>query len=176
MTFKKTKAIIALTLAVGIVGILSYNVKAEDDGLLDEGIIDTQNGITGEPVLMPVSAYIESGKPTYTGCTKESGIIAARKEWLGMSAILYYITPENEIGEMIGIYPIEDIGYGKSIGYGCSDFDDRKYAGDIEVGMCIDMRCSSYQECVNFMTDTFIGAEYSRTGSAVYFQLIDGDG
>jgi hypothetical protein len=148
----------------------------EEPVFIDEGIINTENDFSGNPVLMPVTAYIEKGKPTATGNTKACGILAAKEEWLGCTAILYKVADDGRIGDIIGIFPIEDIGYGKSTGYGISDFKGRKSAGDIELGCCIDMRCASYSDCLLFLRSTFVGAEYSRSGSAVYFQLLDAEG
>lgn len=151
--------------------------ETEDETVfIDEGIVDTENHFTGNPVIMPVTAYVEKGKPTVTGCKKSRGILAFKREWLGCTAILYKVAEDGGLGDFIGIYPIEDIGYGKSIGWGESEFWGRDFTGDIESGACIDMRCASYSECVDFLKETYIGAEYSRTGSAVYFQLIKSEG
>lgn len=156
----------------------TVSAKAEEVSVfLDEGILNTENDFVDEPVLMPVTAYVERGKPTVTGCSKARGILAAKREWLGYSAVLYKIADDGGVGDIIGVFPIEDIGYGKKTNLNISsEFKGRDCAGDIELGMCVDMRCANYSECVEFMTATFIGPEFSRTGSAVYFQLIKGDG
>jgi hypothetical protein len=174
---KFNRQFLAALLGLSVAFIWTVPTKAEEAVVfVDEGIVDTDNDFMDEPVLMPVTAYIEKGKPTVTGCTKARGILAAKQEWLGHTAILYKIADDGGIGELIGIFPVEDIGYGKATGFGSSVFSGRNSAGDIELGMCIDMRCANYSECVEFLTETFVGAEYSRTGSAVYFQLIKADG
>ena len=174
---KFNSVFLAALLGLTVACIWTIPTKAEEvEVFMDEGIINTQNDFCDNPVIMPVTAYVEKGKPTVTGCTKARGILAAKREWLGYTAILYKIADDGSIGDIIGVFPIEDIGYGKATGFSKSEFKGRKSAGDIELGMCVDMRCANYQECVDFMLSTFVGADYSRTGSAVYFQLIKGDG
>lgn len=174
---KLNKLFISCIACSVIVGMTTFSAMAADDTVVtDEGIVSTDNALFGNPIIMPITAYIERGKPTVTGNTKARGVLAAKREWLGHTAVLYKITDDGGIGDIIGIFPIEDIGYGKATGHGVSEFKGRKSAGDIEMGCCVDMRCANYQECVNFLVDTYVGAEYSRSGSAVYFQLIDADG
>ena len=59
---------------------------------------------------MRTTVYCLDGK-TCTGKEVRKGICATgRKEWIGKTAILYERLPNDRLGDMIGIFEIEDSG------------------------------------------------------------------
>lgn len=100
-----------------------------------------------EPFLMESTAYYY-GEVTKDGSKVRPGIVAAKEEWLGLTAILYEVDPDGTIGAVCGIYEIRDTG---------SDYRIRN-------GTCIDIYIPDKEECI----------EYGR--QQVYIQLIQADG
>lgn len=68
--------------------------------------------------MMRATAYIGDSEWTYSGAHVRPGIAAMRKEDIGKTAIVYQRLPGNEIGEVIGIYEIEDTGSAKGVANG----------------------------------------------------------
>ena len=64
---------------------------------------------TPQPVRC--TCYIEHGI-TASGIQTRNGIIAGRKEWLGMAAVLYEIKEDGTLGDFIGYYEFCDTGAG----------------------------------------------------------------
>ena len=100
-----------------------------------------------DPFLIESTAYCY-GETTADGSKVHPGIVAARKEWLGLTAILYKVKPDGSIGEIIGLYEIKDTG------------------GDYRIknGTCIDIYIPDEDACI----------EYGR--QQVYIQLIAAEG
>ena len=99
-------------------------------------------------ILVDSTAYYDKykaghgadGRPLVEGLT-----IAGKKEWIGMSVVLYDLDKN-----MIGIYEVRDTGYGQASGYGQSQILKGKTVGTIEAGKCIDIYFDSYAECVQW--------------------------
>lgn len=100
-----------------------------------------------EPFLIESTAYYY-GEVTKDGSKVHPGIAAAKEEWLGLTAILYEVEPDGDIGAVCGIYEIKDTG------------------GDyrIQNGTCIDIFIPDEASCI----------EYGRR--KVYIQLVQADG
>ena len=87
-----------------------------------------------ELIKMHATAYCLPGK-TCTGKEVRIGLCATgRREWIGKTAILYQRLPNGEVGEIVGIYEIEDTGCSESVidcWYPdldqCQDFMNRVY-------------------------------------------------
>ena len=122
-------------------------------------------------MLMNTTAYYH-GQITYSGQAVREGIAAGKEEWIGEAAVIYEAIPRGdgyEAGDLLGVYEIQDIGYGKSSGDRIpskvrSDKDSR---GTIERGECLDIYRESYDRCVEWM---------KQTGGMVYVQIIPADG
>lgn len=107
------------------------------------------NARTSEPespelVKMRATAYLDTGKLTYTGKNGHLGIAGASKNHIGQTAIVYQRLPGDVLGEVIGIYEIEDTGpaEGAANGFvidiwqpdmdGCQQFMNRVYEDGCE--------------------------------------------
>lgn len=100
----------------------------------------------GSPFKIESTAYCY-GEITASGQAVREGIAAGRKDWIGLTAIVY--TDDNgEVGELLGIYEILDTG------------------GDyrIKEGKCIDIYMMDKQDCI----------EWGRRN--VWIQLVDAKG
>ncbi|MCM1039823.1 MAG: hypothetical protein NC434_10915 [Ruminococcus sp.] len=100
-----------------------------------------------EPFLIESTAYCY-GETTADGSRVRPGIAAAKREWMGLTAILYEVGADGSIGEVIGLYEIKDTG------------------GDprIKNGTCIDIYIPDEDACI----------EYGR--QQVYIQLVAAEG
>lgn len=99
---------------------------------------------------MRATAYCLNGK-TYTGKEVRKGLCAtSNKEWLGKTAILYKRLPNNDIGEIVGIYEITDTG--------CKDYV-------VDVWMPED-------ECQTFMNKVY----KDDCGGKVWVQILEARG
>lgn len=121
--------------------------------------------------LMQTTAYYH-GSITYSGERVREGIAAGKEEWIGEAAVIYEAIPQDdgyEAGELLGVYEIQDIGYGKSSGDGIPSKVrcDKDSRGTIERGECLDIYRESYDRCVDWM---------KQTGGVVYVQIIPADG
>lgn len=99
-----------------------------------------------EPFVIESTAYYE-GEITASGRKVREGICAGRKEWLGLTCIVYE-DDNGKMGDYIGIYEILDTGS-----------DER-----IRNGRCIDFYMRSEDDCW----------EWGRR--KVWIQLIDAKG
>lgn len=89
---------------------------------------------------------------TYTGKHTRNGICATgRKEWLGYTAIVYQRLPNDHIGDIIGIYEIEDTGCKENV---------------------LDVWCTDIEECQEFMSAVY---EDGCQGK-IYVEVIRADG
>lgn len=82
----------------------------------------------GNPFPVEVTAYCDNGI-TASGSHTRTGICAAKKEWIGYTAIIY-----NSDMELVGIYQIEDTG---------SDYR-------LKNGSCIDIWLPDYDSCIKW--------------------------
>ena len=122
-------------------------------------------------MLMSTTAYYH-GRITYSGQEVREGIAAGKEEWIGEAAVIYEAIPRGdgyEAGDLLGVYEIQDIGYGRSSGDGIpsSVRSDKDSRGTIERGECLDIYRESYERCVEWM---------KQTGGMVYVQIIPADG
>lgn len=111
------------------------------------------------PFKVDCTAYINpngnktaSGKPTIEGIT-----LAGKKEWLGMTAALYLMDEDGNIGEFIGYREFQDTGYGQK-----SKLNPGQ--GTIQSGECVDLYFDSYEEAL----------KWGRR--RIWIQVIDADG
>jgi len=111
-----------------------------------------------EPFKICTTAYCQ-GEITYTGVPVRAGICAVKKEWVGLTAVVYECNPDGSIGNLLGFWECLDTGFG-----GDADGDG---IGSIETGKVIDMYFPTLEECQDWM---------KLTGGKVYVQLIDAKG
>lgn len=112
----------------------------------------------GKPFKIYTTAYYY-GEITASGAPVREGIAAAKKEWMGLTAIIYRYEPDGSIGEVLGIFEILDTGFG-----GDADGDG---IGSIQEGKCIDIYRSGAAGVQEWM---------ELTGGKVYVQLINAKG
>ena len=112
----------------------------------------------GEPFKMYTTAY-HHGEITASSVPVRRGICAVKREWMGLTAIVYEYKPDGSMGDMIGIWECLDTGFG-----GDADGDG---VGSIESGKVIDMYFPTLEECRDWM---------KQTGGKVYVQLVDAEG
>lgn len=76
---------------------------------------------------------------------KANHTLAGPISWRGKEVELY-----DKDKNYIGDYTFNDVGYGKSIGYGNSKLLKGKPLGDIEAGKCIDIFFDTKNECFEY--------------------------
>ena len=84
-----------------------------------------------KPQPVRCTCYIEHGI-TASGIQTRNGIIAGRKEWLGMAAVLYEVKEDGTLGDFIGYYEFCDTGAG-------IDTDNDGIGDTIETGNSVDV-------------------------------------
>lgn len=174
----KLKILIAIGLASAILTAPVYAAEITTAHDLAQEYLEYSENVekVEEPTakLMTVTCYTETGKRTATGSTKQSGIVAARVEDLGAIAVVYKVNENGGIGEYLGTWEVQDVGYGASTKQGASDIKPGRSEGDIESGQCLDFRHATYSECVQFMRLTRTGE--GRSGSQVWVEIVRGQG
>ena len=113
---------------------------------------------TQEPFKMYTTAY-HYGEITASGTPVRRGICAVKREWMGLTAVVYECNPDGSIGDLLGYWECLDTGFG-----GDADGDG---IGSIEAGKVIDMYFPTLEECQGWM---------EQTGGKVYVQLVDAEG
>lgn len=136
------KRVISCLFVIGILLFVALSAKADE----------------GEPFKMYTTAY-HHGEITASGVPVRRGICAVKREWMGLTAIVYEYKPDGSMGDMIGIWECLDTGFG-----GDADGDG---VGSIESGKVIDMYFPTLEECRDWM---------EQTGGKVYVQLVDAEG
>lgn len=111
-----------------------------------------------EPKKILTTAYCDTGI-TASGNYTRYGICAGKREWIGMTVILYERDENNEIGELLGIFEVLDTGFGAD--------SDGNGIGSIQEGKVIDVYFPTYEECEEWM---------KKTKGKAYMQLIYADG
>lgn len=112
-----------------------------------------------KPVQIRCTCYVDRGT-TASGVETREGIIAGKREWLGKTAVLYSITEEGKIGELIGIYEFADTGAG-------IDTDGDGQGDSIKKGLSVDV----------WMPSMEAAREWVKTyGDYVFIQVIDAEG
>lgn len=100
---------------------------------------------------MHATAYCLQGK-TYTGKHVRKGIAATgNKDLLGLTAVVYQRLPDGDIGDLIGIYEIEDTGCKENV---------------------IDIWCEDLEECQELMDQVYEDGCQGR----VWCEIIDAKG
>ena len=89
-------------------------------------------------IKMHATAYCIEGK-TYSGKHTRRGIAAASKEYIGKTALVYQRLPGDEVGDLIGIYEIEDTGGTEGL----------------TSGNVIDIWCPDLDACQEFMNTVY---------------------
>ena len=136
------KRVISCLFVIGLLLFAALSAKADE----------------GEPFKMYTTAY-HHGEITASGVPVRRGICAVKREWMGLTAIVYEYKPDGSMGDMIGIWECLDTGFG-----GDADGDG---VGSIESGKVIDMYFPTLEECRDWM---------EQTGGKVYVQLVDAEG
>lgn len=136
MTLKFINAI-TITIATCLIGFSSY--------------------ANNEPTLikMHATAYCLEGT-TASGIQTREGIAAAKREWIGKTAIIYQRLPDNKVGKVIGIYEIEDTGTTKGL----------------TSGSVIDVWCSDMDNCQLFMNEVY----KDGCNGKVFVEILDARG
>ena len=111
------------------------------------------------PQPVRCTCYIDRGT-TASGIQTRNGIIAGRKEWLGMAAVLYEVKEDGTLGDFIGCYEFCDTGAG-------IDTDGDGNGDTIKTGNSVDVWQPS-------MTNA--RAWIREHGDYVYMQIVDGKG
>lgn len=90
-------------------------------------------------VKMRATAYEDTGSKTRSGNYPHYGTAGGQEDMLGKTIVMYQRLPNDEVGEIIGIFEIEDTGSAKGANEGhvidvwkpnldeCQDFMDRVY-------------------------------------------------
>ena len=92
----KRRFTIVLLITILIFACISFtNTKAEQD--------------FSEPFKVHITCYIDEGI-TASGEHTRQGICAMKREWIGQTAIVYLRKEDGSIGDVYGIYEIEDCG------------------------------------------------------------------
>ena len=89
-------------------------------------------------IKMHATAYCIHGT-TRSGKQTRKGIAACNKKYLGMTALVYQRLPNDEVGELIGIYEIEDTGETEGL----------------KNGNVIDIWCPDLDACQEFMNRVY---------------------
>ena len=106
--------------------------------------------------MMRATAYRDTGRPCKSGVWPHEGVAGAREDLIGKTAIVYQRLPGNKIGEVIGIYEIEDTGITEGV----------------INGNVIDIWCPDMDACQLFMNRVY---EDGCRGK-VFVQFIDAEG
>lgn len=107
---------------------------------------------------MYTTAY-HYGEITASGAPVRRGICAVKREWMGLTAVVYECNPDGSIGELLGFWECLDTGFG-----GDADGDG---IGSIQEGKVIDMYFPTQEECHEWD---------KQTGGKVYVQFVDAKG
>ena len=108
-----------------------------------------------KPQPVRCTCYIEHGI-TASGIQTRNGIIAGRKEWLGMAAVLYEVKEDGTLGDFIGYYEFCDTGAG-------IDTDNDGIGDTIESGNSVDVWQPSMESA---------RAWVKEHGDYVYMQIV----
>lgn len=106
---KNSKRNIMLELIAALVIIVVMAVASNSNSYSAQPIRDWTYYQMPQPVRC--TCYIEHGITASERKTRE-GIIAGRKEWLGMAAVLYEVKEDGTLGDFIGYYEFCDTGAG----------------------------------------------------------------
>ena len=154
---KKSKGSIMLKLLATIVLVAVLVVAGKSTSHSAQPIRDWTYYRMPQPVRC--TCYIDRGT-TASGIQTRDGIIAGRKEWIGMMAVLYEVKEDGTLGDFIGYYEFCDTGAG-------IDTDNDGIGDTIRTGNSVDVWQPS-------MTNA--RAWIREHGDYVYMQIVDGKG
>lgn len=118
MKSKMKMAILSIILACAV-----FAIKAQAD----------EKPPIGELLELEATAYCY-GEITADGSKVREGICAAKRSWMGLTAIVYLQNEDGSIGDFLGFYEIKDTGGEQRI----------------KDGKCIDIYMPSYDDCMEF--------------------------
>ena len=107
------------------------------------------------PQMVRCTCYIDKGI-TASGIQTRDGVIAGRKEWLGMMAVLYEVKEDGTLGNFIGYYEFCDTGAG-------IDTDNDGKGDTIKTGNSVDVWQPSMQHARSWVKEH---------GDYVYMQIV----
>lgn len=105
---------------------------------------------------MRATAYKSENTLTYTGTVPHVGVAAARKDLIGKTIAMYQRLPGNEVGELIGIYEIQDTGPAEGVAN----------------GNVIDIWCPNLDACQDFMNQIYADGCHGK----VFVQFFNAEG
>lgn len=129
-------------MTVSIALTICPEAKAEEQPTLIKGFATAYNGPSG---------YTCTGKPVH------KGICGGCQEYIGKAIILYQRLPDDEIGQILGIYECEDTGPSTDA---------------FKEGRLIDVWCEDLEACQKFMDRVY---EDGCQGK-VWIEVIEADG
>lgn len=135
---KKRVISVALLIAMCLIGFTSY---ADEEPTL---------------VKMRATAYPDTGNKTKSGNYPHYGTAGGREDMLGKTIIMYQRLPNDGVGEIIGIFEMEDTGSAKGA----------------REGHVIDVWKPNIDECQDFMNRVY----EDGCGGKVWVQFIDAKG
>lgn len=144
---------------LGNVSPVQQSIEAVIEEIINKNIdvvnVEVDTVTAPDPEKEPEPTYIEVGstaycdpvdKPLASGEYPRAGhTLAGKREWMGLEADLY----DSEMNYM-GTYRFEDVGYGRSTGYGDSELFPGRNLGDIETGDTIDIWFGTEMECLEY--------------------------
>lgn len=136
---KKRVISVALLIAMCLIGFTSY---ADSQPTLIKGY---------------ATAYIGNSDHTCTGDKVREGICGGCQEYIGKTIVLYQRLPNDEVGEILGIWECLDTGIGTE---------------GFQQGRVIDVYCPTMDDCQDFMDRIY---EDGCQGKC-YIQVIDAKG
>lgn len=112
-----------------------------------------------EPTLIKgyATAYIGESEYTCTGDHVREGICGGCKDYIGKTIVLYQRLPNDEVGEILGIWECLDTGTGTE---------------GFQQGKVIDVWCEDLDKCQDFMDLIYTNGAQGR----VFIQVIEANG
>lgn len=112
-----------------------------------------------QPTLIKgyATAYIGNSEYTCTGDRVKEGICGGCKDYIGKTIILYQRLPNDEVGQILGIWECLDTGTGTE---------------GFQQGKVIDVYKPTLEDCQKFMDLIYTNGAHGK----VYIQVLDADG
>lgn len=136
---KKRVISVALLIAMCLTGFTSY---ADSQPTLIKGY---------------ATAYIGESEYTCTGDRVREGICGGCRDYVGKTIVLYQRLPNDEVGEILGIWECLDTGIGTE---------------GFQQGRVIDVYCPTMDDCQDFMDLIYTNNAHGK----VWIQVIDAKG
>lgn len=136
---KKRVISVALLIAMCLIGFTSY---ADSQPTLIKGY---------------ATAYIGESEYTCTGDRVREGICGGCRDYVGKTIVLYQRLPNDEVGEILGIWECLDTGIGTE---------------GFQQGRVIDVYCPTMDDCQDFMDLIYTNNAHGK----VWIQVIDAKG